>query len=70
MKRERRHELQHNALAEWVNGVLQTIKPHLNKILLGVLVVALVFLVVTWWTRRSAGRSARQPSGWPKGRAT
>ena len=55
MKRERRHELQTNALADWLAGVVSAVKPYANTILAVVLVVGLVALAASWWTRRSAG---------------
>lgn len=58
MKSERRHELQHNELAEWIFRTGQTIKPYQNTVL--AVVVALVVLIVgvMVWSRVSASRSA------------
>ena len=58
MKRERRHELHHNELLEWLNKVFQTVGPYTNLIL-GVLLLAVVATAAwTWWTRSSTGKQA------------
>jgi predicted negative regulator of RcsB-dependent stress response len=56
MKSERRHELQHNELAEWLFKTGEQIKPHQNLILAIVAVIAVVVVGLTWWSRHSAGR--------------
>ncbi len=49
MKSERRHELEHNALADWLADALEKIRPYQNAILGGlVLVVGLVVAVTLW----------------------
>jgi hypothetical protein len=59
MKRERRHELQHNTLAEWLFKTGQWLKPYKNVILAGVVVLAVVVVVYTVVSRTSATRSAQ-----------
>jgi hypothetical protein len=47
MKSERRHELQHNELADWLIKAGEAVKPHRNVVL--VLVAAVVVAVVGYW---------------------
>jgi len=54
MKRERRHELQTNALADWLAGVISVIKPYRHAILVVALVLGLACVLVGWWTRQAA----------------
>ncbi|MBN2024400.1 MAG: tetratricopeptide repeat protein [Pirellulales bacterium] len=58
MKGERRHELQHNALAEWMVGLVASIKPYTNAILAGVLLVVIVGVATALWVQRSHQQSA------------
>lgn len=61
MKSERRHELQHNLLLDWLKDSSETIKPYANAII-GVLVLALVaFFAWSWWSKQSAADKA---AGW------
>jgi hypothetical protein len=49
MKSERRHELEHNLLADWLADTLAKIKPYQNAILgTAILVVAVVMIVTVW----------------------
>jgi hypothetical protein len=57
MKRERRHELQHNALADWLGTTIKDLKPHTNTILAGVLLVVVVVGVGTVWRNLSHSRA-------------
>ena len=64
MKSERRHELGHNELAEWLNGGIESIKPYVNTIL-GVIVLVFVLAVgTTWYVHRSAVESAEAWDGY------
>ena len=54
MKRERRHELHTNLLAEWLASAITVVKPYLNTILAVALVVLLVSVVAALWTRYSS----------------
>lgn len=58
MKSERRHELQHNALLEWLLEIGEKIKPYANAILLGVVVVLAGFVALKWMSSQSAAREA------------
>lgn len=54
MKSERRHELEHNVLATWLDQTITSTKPHVNKILGGILAVILLFCALLVWTHFSA----------------
>ena len=57
MKSERRHELQHNELADWLAKMGEAIRPHQNAILAGLVTVLIVVLGYTYWSRTSAART-------------
>jgi hypothetical protein len=59
MKSERRHELQHNELAEWLAKSAQTIKPYQNLILAAVMLVLIGVVGYTVWSRISAAQTAQ-----------
>lgn len=59
MKSERRHELQHNELADWLANTVAAVKPYQNLLLSGVLIVVLAFLGYTVWSRMAASESAK-----------
>jgi hypothetical protein len=58
MKSERRHELQHNTLAEWLFTTGQRLRPYQNVILAAAVVLAVVIAVYVVVSRTSAARSA------------
>ncbi len=58
MKSERRHELQHNALLDWLMQKGESVKPHLNAILLGIVVALLAFVGYRWMSTQSADKAA------------
>ena len=58
MKSERRHELQHNDLLTWVNGIVESVKPYSTLILLLLVAVTVVGGGWRWWSRRAAAESA------------
>ena len=58
MKGERRHELERNALADWLVKAFEVIKPFQNAILGVVLLVAVVMVVYTVWSARASGQQA------------
>lgn len=58
MKSERRHELQHNALLDWLTETGETVKPHLSVILLGVVVALAAFFGYRWMSSQSANKEA------------
>ncbi len=58
MKSERRHELQHNALLDWLMQTGSSIKPYLNAILLGIVVVVLGVAAYKYMSNQSADEEA------------
>jgi len=59
MKSERRHELQHNELADWLFKTGERLKPYQNLILAGVAFAVVAVAVYSWWSRTSATRSSQ-----------
>ena len=59
MKSERRHELQHNALADWLAKSAETLKPYQNMALAAAVVVLVAVLGYTWWSRESAAQATQ-----------
>ena len=57
MKSERRHELEQNALADWMTDLVETTKPYANHIMVGVLVIALGLVAYTMWARNATSRT-------------
>ncbi len=58
MKSERRHELQHNALLDWLMQTGEKAKPYMNVILLGLVVVVVGFVGYRWMSATSANKEA------------
>ena len=58
MKSERRHELQHNALLDWLMQTGESIKPHVSAILLGIVVALVAFIGYRWMSTQSANKEA------------
>lgn len=61
MKAQRRHELQHNVLADWLGKQLEVVKPYTTWILGGVIAVFAVLIVMQIIATRQA---SNQQSGW------
>ncbi len=59
MKSERRHELQHNALADWMAQTGKELKPYQNLIWSVVVIGLVTFAAYTWWSRTSASQAAK-----------
>lgn len=59
MKSERRHELQHNELADWLFRIGNQLKPYQNAVWMAVVALVVVVAAYTWWSRASATRSAQ-----------
>ncbi len=57
MKSERRHELQHNTLADGLIKTAELLKPYQNMIMGGVIVVLLIMVGYSWWARESEAQS-------------
>jgi hypothetical protein len=58
MKSERRHELQHNDLAEWIVKSYERAAPYKNMILGVVILVAVLILGVSLWHSHSVSQNA------------
>ena len=54
MKAERRHELQHNELADWIGGVIEQAKPHAG-VIVGVIAAAVLAIVAFAYLSQSSG---------------
>lgn len=61
MKSERRHELQHNILADWLAESAQSLKPYQNIVLLVAAMLVILVGVYAWWSHESAKVNTR---GW------
>jgi hypothetical protein len=59
MKSERRHELQHNELADWLAKAAETIKPYQNMVMAAVALVLIVVVGYTLWSRESTAQTTR-----------
>jgi hypothetical protein len=59
MKSERRHELQHNELAEWLFKAGQEVKPYQNYALAAVVAVVVLMAVYSVMSRASAAKNAQ-----------
>jgi predicted negative regulator of RcsB-dependent stress response len=57
MKSERRHELQTNALADWLGETIDRIRPYQTSLLGVVLLVVLLILGGTFWIQHSSGQT-------------
>lgn len=49
MKAERRHELKHNELSDWLGERMELLKPHATGIMLGLALLALILLGSVWY---------------------
>ena len=59
MKSERRHDLQHNELLDWLTKITSSIRPHANTILIGLILVLGAYGAVKIWSFRSGESTAR-----------
>lgn len=53
MKSERRHELEHNELADWTVNILESIKPYTNVIVGGTIAVVILAVALALWTKQA-----------------
>jgi hypothetical protein len=58
MKSQRRHELQHNALASWLAESAQTLRPYQNILVAALVLAAVAVAAYGFWTRASAAQTA------------
>lgn len=49
MKAERRQELKHNELADWLGERMETLKPHVTGVLLGIVLLGVILVGSTWY---------------------
>jgi len=63
MKSERRHELKHNELADWLGERMQAFQPHATAVLLG---AALLFAAVIGSIWYFGGENQAAATGWSK----
>jgi tetratricopeptide (TPR) repeat protein len=59
MKAERRHELKHNELADWLGERMETVRPHATGILLGAGLLVVMILGGVWYFGGESQASAR-----------
>lgn len=60
MKSKRRHELQTNALANWIGEKIESIKPYTNFIVLGILAVVILIAAVLFIVNRNKQQVAKE----------
>lgn len=53
MKSERRHELEHNELADWTSNAIEKIKPYTNVIVGGTIAVIIFAVGISLWTKQT-----------------
>lgn len=58
MKSERRHELQHNELAEWLIKSIESVKPYQNLILVVVVIGVVGLGSYKWWSWNTSHQTA------------
>src|SRR3954465_14966740 len=61
MKAERRHELKHNELADWIGELAEGVKPHATGVLIGLAILAAVVLGSVWYF---SGETAAASRAW------
>jgi tetratricopeptide (TPR) repeat protein len=49
MKAERRHELKHNELADWLGERMEALRPHVTGVLIGVAALVVIVLGSVWY---------------------
>ncbi|MBN1394868.1 MAG: tetratricopeptide repeat protein [Pirellulales bacterium] len=59
MKSERRHELQHNALADWLVKIGTALKPYQNLIFVAAILLLAAFAVHAWWSRTAEAEAGK-----------
>ena len=57
MKSERRHELQHNVLADWLATSVESLKPYQNMIFAAATLLLLLVAAYIWWSRDAVERT-------------
>lgn len=49
MKAERRHELKHNELSDWLGERMEWLQPHATGIVLGIVLLAVILIASAWY---------------------
>jgi hypothetical protein len=57
MKSERRHELQHNVLADWLATSFESLKPYQNMMFAAATLLVILVAAYAWWSRDAAERN-------------
>src|SRR3954454_11366472 len=59
MKAERRHELKHNELSDWIGERMEVLRPHASGILLGAALLVVLVLGGIWYFSGESQAAAR-----------
>ncbi len=59
MKAERRHELKHNELADWIGELAEGLKPHVTGVLIGLAILAAIVLGSVWYFSLETATASR-----------
>lgn len=59
MKAERRHELKHNELADWIGELAEGLKPHATGVLIGLAILAAIVLGSVWYFNLETATASR-----------
>ncbi len=59
MKAERRHELKHNELADWIGELAEGLKPHATGVLIGLGILAAIVLGSVWYFSLETATASR-----------
>jgi tetratricopeptide (TPR) repeat protein len=70
MKRERRHELQHNELADWLGQTFEKLKPYQNAVVIVLVLIVVVLGVYLWWSQASQSQTTQAWDDLERGLAT
>jgi predicted negative regulator of RcsB-dependent stress response len=59
MKAERRHELKHNELSDWLGERMEVLQPHATGIVLGIILLAVILIGGAWYLGGKTQASSR-----------
>ena len=59
MKAERRHELKHNELADWIGELAEGLKPHATGVLIGLAILVAIVLSSVWYFSLETATASR-----------
>lgn len=63
MKAERRHELKHNELSDWLGERMELLQPHATGIVLGIVLLAVILIASAWYW---GGKSQASSRAWSR----